>query len=121
MAKKLVAKAKEELLEEASKLEPEQTLLYREPKELGCSAWGSPYHGVTRNKEKWQVMITVCQRKCYQGAFESPEEASIVYDKAAICIFGLQAKPNKDYSVWEVLQILNSADQQNFFVRRRKY
>ena len=89
MARKMVTQATRELEEAACKLNGDEILIKREPKELGNSARGSPFHGVTRNKEKWQVMITVCQRKCYQGAFVCPEEASRIYDEAAICIFGL--------------------------------
>lgn len=69
---------------------------------------GSRYWGVSRNKCKYQVMITLNHYKEYNGGFSSEIEAARVYDKKSICTFGLKAKTNFDYSKQEVVEILKN-------------
>jgi hypothetical protein len=69
---------------------------------------GSRFWGVSRNKCKYQVMITLNHYKEYNGGFSSEIEAARVYDKKSICTFGLKAKTNFDYSKQEVVEILKN-------------
>ena len=69
---------------------------------------GSRYWGVSKNKSKWQVMITLNYYKEYKGGFSSDHEAAKVYDRISICTYGLKAKTNNDYSKRQVLEILQN-------------
>jgi len=51
---------------------------------------GSRFWGVSKNKSKWQVMITLNHYKEYNGGFSDELEAARVYDKKSICTFGLK-------------------------------
>mmetsp|Transcript_20264 Transcript_20264/g.19941 ORF Transcript_20264/g.19941 Transcript_20264/m.19941 type:complete len:276 (-) Transcript_20264:85-912(-) len=79
----------------------------KDPKISAYNYRGSKYWGVSKNKSKWQVMITLNHFKEYQGGFESEEAAARMYDKKSICTFGLKAKINFDYTRDEVLSILS--------------
>jgi len=52
------------------------------------------------------MMILVNQKKVYQGAIRSEEEAAKLYDSVAILTQGLNAKTNYSYSTKMVKQIL---------------
>lgn len=67
---------------------------------------GSRYWGVSKNKSKWQVMITLNHYKEYNGGFSDEDEAARVYDRKSICTFGLKAKTNFAYTKQEVVEIL---------------
>lgn len=67
---------------------------------------GSKYWGVSKNKSKWQVMITLNHFKEYKGGFDTEDDAAKLYDRKSICTFGLKAKTNFDYTKREVLEIL---------------
>lgn len=67
---------------------------------------GSRFWGVSKNKNKWQVMITLNHFKEYNGGFSDEFEAAKVYDRKSICTFGLKAKTNFDYTKKQVLEIL---------------
>ena len=69
---------------------------------------GSRYWGVSKNKSKWQVMITLNHYKEYNGGYNCEDEAARVYDRKSICSFGLKAKTNFDYTKYEVLEILKN-------------
>lgn len=69
---------------------------------------GSRYWGVSRNKSKYQVMITLNHYKEYNGGFSCEDEAARVYDRKSICTFGLKAKTNFDYSKIQILEILKN-------------
>lgn len=53
---------------------------------------GSRYWGVSKNKSKWQVMITLNHYKEYNGGFSDELDAARVYDKKSICTFGLKVR-----------------------------
>lgn len=74
---------------------------------------GSRYWGVSKNKSKWQVMITLNHYKEYNGGFDDEVTAARKYDKKSICTFGLKAKTNFDYSKAEVLEILREEESIN--------
>ena len=93
----------------------EQTIFYKRIKKLRKNAKhgdtnyrGSRYWGVSKNKSKWQVMITLNHYKEYNGGFSCEHEASRVYDRKSICTFGLKAKTNNSYTKKEVLDILKN-------------
>ena len=67
---------------------------------------GSKYWGVSKNKSKWQVMITLNHYKEYKGGFDTEDDAAKLYDRKSICTFGLKAKTNFDYTKREILEIL---------------
>ena len=71
---------------------------------------GSRFWGVSKNKSKWQVMITLNHYKEYNGGFSDEFEAARVYDKKSICTFGLKAKTNNSYTKRQVLEILKEDD-----------
>eukprot|EP00343_Euplotes_focardii_P001299 CAMPEP_0205803656 /NCGR_PEP_ID=MMETSP0205-20121125/6392_1 /ASSEMBLY_ACC=CAM_ASM_000278 /TAXON_ID=36767 /ORGANISM="Euplotes focardii, Strain TN1" /LENGTH=276 /DNA_ID=CAMNT_0053072117 /DNA_START=17 /DNA_END=847 /DNA_ORIENTATION=+ len=71
---------------------------------------GSRYWGVSKNKSKWQVMITLNHYKEYNGGFDDEETAARKYDKKSICTFGLKAKTNFNYTKAEVLTILRNEE-----------
>lgn len=60
-------------------------------------AIGSKYRGVSRNKNKWQVMIMGNFKKFYIGGIKTELEAAKLYDKLAIFYHGIEAKTNFQY------------------------
>ena len=54
------------------------------------STRGSKYRGVSKNGNKWQVMIVRGKFKKYIGAIESEDVAGVLYDKYSLIIQGLQ-------------------------------
>ena len=50
---------------------------------------GSRFRGVSKNKGKWQVMVTLYHRKEYRGGVENETEAARLYDRRAILIVTL--------------------------------
>ncbi len=55
---------------------------------------GSTYRGVSKNKNKWQMMIMGNFKKVYVGAIENEREAAYLYDKIAIILHGLKVTIN---------------------------
>ena len=53
---------------------------------------GSTYRGVSKNKNKWQMMIMGNFKKMYIGAIEDEQEAASLYDKIAILVHGLKVR-----------------------------
>lgn len=45
---------------------------------------GSKFRGVSKNKNKWQMMIMINQKKVYVGAIQSEIDAAKYYDHIAI-------------------------------------
>lgn len=71
---------------------------------------GSKYRGVSRNKNKWQMMIMINQKKVYVGAIGNEHDAAKYYDSIAIICQGLSAKTNFSYDSKKIKQILNEYD-----------
>lgn len=78
----------------------------KDPKISADNYRGSRFWGVSKNKSKWQVMITLNHYKEYKGGFDTEEQAARMYDKKSICTFGLKAKTNFSYTRAEVELIL---------------
>lgn len=55
---------------------------------------GSKFRGVSRNKNKWQMMIMINQKKVYIGAIQNENDAAKYYDSIAIICQGMSAKTN---------------------------
>ena len=72
---------------------------------------GSRFRGVSKNKEKWQVMVTLYHRKEYTGGIETETEAARLYDRRSILTYGLKAKTNFDYNRHELEAILNDDEE----------
>ena len=68
---------------------------------------GSKYRGVSKNKKKWQILLSLSALKQYIGGFLSEEDAAIMYDRKSIATFGLKAKTNFSYSKAQILRILS--------------
>ena len=51
---------------------------------------GSRFRGVSRNGEKYQIMVVKGALKKYIGAIDNEDVAGLLYDKYAIMIQGLQ-------------------------------
>ncbi len=71
---------------------------------------GSRFRGVSKNKQKWQVLISIGAHKQYTGGILSEEQAARTYDRKSICTFGLRAKTNFAYTKAEVLSILQEEE-----------
>ena len=71
---------------------------------------GSKFRGVSRNKNKWQMMIMINQKKVYVGAIASENDAAKYYDSIAIICQGLSAKTNFNYDSKKIKQILSEYD-----------
>ena len=51
---------------------------------------GSRYRGVSKNGEKYQVMVVCGTTKKYVGALASEDAAGLIYDKYSIILQGLK-------------------------------
>ena len=51
---------------------------------------GSRFRGVSKNGERWQIMVVSGHLKKYIGAIENEDVAGVLYDKYAIIIQGLK-------------------------------
>jgi hypothetical protein len=71
---------------------------------------GSKFRGVSKNKNKWQMMIMINQKKVYIGAIKSEMEAAKLYDHVAIISQGLNASTNFSYNGHKIKQILKDYD-----------
>lgn len=72
---------------------------------------GSKYRGVSKNGNKWQVLVMGNQRKSYSGSIVTEKEAAKVYDKLAIRNLGLRAKTNFDYKRKDIIKIIKEIEE----------
>lgn len=69
--------------------DPSKILIEAKPKRahhnMGTDDFrGSKFRGVSRNKNKWQMMIMINQKKVYVGAIHTENDAARYYDSIAI-------------------------------------
>lgn len=67
----------------------------------------SKYRGVTRNKDKYQVMIMGNFKKFYIGGIKTEMEAARLYDKLAIFYHGVEAKTNFEYTKRDIQVVIS--------------
>ena len=67
---------------------------------------GSKFRGVSKNGNKWQVLVMGNQKKQYSGSIKDETQAAKLYDKFAIKNLGLRAKTNFDYKRQDIMKII---------------
>jgi len=67
----------------------------------------SKYRGVSRNGNKWQVLIMINNKKFFLGNYSSEELAARIYDIQAIKAWGIKAKTNFIYDNNQLKEIYN--------------
>ena len=68
----------------------------------------SKYRGVSKNGNKWQVLIMKNNKKYYKGSYLSEEIAARIYDIMAIKYFGIKARTNFIYNHIQIKKIKES-------------
>ena len=68
----------------------------------------SKYRGVSKNGNKWQVLIMINNKKYYKGSYLSEEIAARIYDIMAIKYFGIKARTNFIYNHIQIKKIKES-------------
>lgn len=68
----------------------------------------SKYRGVSKNGNKWQVLIMKNNKKYYKGSYLSEEIAARIYDIMAIKNFGIKARTNFIYNHIQIKKIKES-------------
>jgi hypothetical protein len=68
----------------------------------------SKYRGVSKNGNKWQVLIMINNKKYYIGSYLSEEIAARIYDILAIKNRGIQARTNFIYNNAQITKIKES-------------
>jgi hypothetical protein len=63
-----------------------------------CRKRRSKYRGVSKNGNKWQVMMVLNKTKSYIGSYTSEEIAGRIYDILAIKYRGIKARTNFKYT-----------------------
>ncbi len=74
---------------------------------------GSKYRGVSKNGNKWQVLVMGNQKKQYSGSIRDEIVAAKLYDKFAIKNLGLRAKTNFEYKRKDLVKIVKELQEAN--------
>ena len=72
--------------------------LFKQNKFIVKNKTSSKYRGVSKNGNKWQVLIMINNKKYYLGSYLSEEMAARVYDIFAIKNRGIKARTNFIYN-----------------------
>ena len=67
----------------------------------------SKYRGVSKNGNKWQVLIMINNKKYYLGNYNSEDLAARIYDIQAIKSWGVKARTNFVYDDNQITKIYN--------------
>ena len=65
----------------------------------------SKYRGVSKNRKKWQVYISIKGKNTYLGTYASEKIAAKIYDFMAIKKKGNKAKTNFEYNIRQIMEI----------------
>lgn len=65
----------------------------------------SKYRGVSKNGNKWQVLMMINKKNCYCGSYPTEELAARIYDIQAIKNWGVKAKTNFTYNNIQIKKI----------------
>ena len=65
----------------------------------------SRYRGVSKNGNKWQVIVSSKFKKGYVGVYETQEIAARIYDIISIKNNGIKAKTNFEYDIHQIQNI----------------
>ena len=68
----------------------------------------SIYRGVSKNGNKWQVIISSKYKKAYIGLYNTQEIAGRIYDFISIKNKGIKAKTNFVYNLHQIQKISDS-------------
>jgi hypothetical protein len=68
----------------------------------------SKYRGVSKNGNKWQVLIMINNKKFYLGNYPSEDLAARIYDIQAIKSWGVKARTNFVYDNNQIQKIYNT-------------
>ena len=68
----------------------------------------SKYRGVSKNGNKWQVLMMINNKKCYLGNYPSEDLAARIYDIQAIKSWGIKARTNFVYDNNQINRIYNN-------------
>ena len=72
---------------------------------------GSRYRGVSKNGNKWQVLVMGNQKKQYSGSIRDETAAARMYDRFAVKNLGLRAKTNFDYKRQDLIRIIRKLQE----------
>jgi len=72
---------------------------------------GSRYRGVSKNGNKWQVLVMGNQKKQYSGSIRDELTAARLYDKFAIKNLGLRAKTNFEYRRNDIQKLISEIQE----------
>jgi len=65
----------------------------------------SKYRGVSKNGNKWQVLMMINNKKCFVGNYPSEDLAARIYDIQAIKARGIKARTNFAYNKNQIKKI----------------
>ena len=67
---------------------------------------------MSKNGNKWQVLVMGNQKKSYSGSIKDEITAAKTYDKLAIKNLGLRAKTNFDYRRKDLAKIVEELEEE---------
>jgi len=114
----------EELRDQSSKVDldqlfgPRRTISEANQQRFFLNKTG--YRGVCRSRQRWVARITYKQRCVYLGIFDTPKEAALAYNSAALMVYGNRAKLNEvvDGTVANLLHSLTRSGRYALIVAR---
>ena len=65
----------------------------------------SKYRGVTKNGNRWQVLMMINKNKLYIGSYDSEDIAARIYDILVFKFRGIKAKTNFKYTNEQITKI----------------
>ena len=75
---------------------------------FGKKKRSSIYRGVSKNGNKWQVIISSKDNRRYIGLYKTQEIAGRIYDFISIKNKGIKANTNFEYNIHQIQKIIDS-------------